>query len=118
VLDGTRYAALAKERHDFVEERAIAEDTSRALEPVPFAENVIDDVDLDRGVVPNVRDGAGRVDIGENEMLVISHRGRAFGGEVRRSVWADGRDEAKLLTLDETLHVRVEHAHARSSWLS
>src|SRR3970040_1776267 len=62
VLDGTRYTALPKEREDFVEKRAVAEDTGDALEPVPLAEKGIDDVDLDRRIVPNVGDGAGRAD--------------------------------------------------------
>src|SRR6267142_4888143 len=46
VLDRTGYTALPKEREDFVEERAVAEDTGDALEPVPLAEKGINDVDL------------------------------------------------------------------------
>ncbi len=118
MLDGTGYTALPKEREDFVEERALAEDTGDALEPVPLAEKGIDDVDLNRGIVPKVGDGAGRADIGEDEMIVIPYGGRALGGQVRRSVWADGRDEAKSLTLDQALHLKVEHAHVRCSLFS
>ncbi len=118
VLDGAGDTALPKEREDFVEERAVAEDAADALEPIPLAEKGIDDVDLDRGIVPEVRDGTGRADIGEDEMIVIPYRSRTLGGKVRRSVWADGRNEAKSLTLDHSLHLRVEHAHARSSWFS
>ena len=47
VRDGTGYAALAKEREDFIEERAVAQDAGGALEPVPLAEKGIDDIDLD-----------------------------------------------------------------------
>lgn len=54
VLDCAGDTALAKEREDFVEEHAFAEYTSDALEPVPFADNWIDDVDLDRGIVPQI----------------------------------------------------------------
>lgn len=100
VLDGTGYTTLSKEREDFIEERAVPEDTGDALEPVPLAEKGIDDVDLDRGIVAKVGDGAGRADIGEDEMFVIPYGGRALGGKVRRSVRADGRNEAKSLTLD------------------
>jgi hypothetical protein len=85
VLDGTGYTALSKEREDFVEERALAEDTGDTLEPVSLAEKGIDDVDLDRWIVPKVGDGAGRADIGEDEMIVIPYGGRALGGKVRRS---------------------------------
>ena len=78
MLDGTGYTALPKEREDFVEERTVAEDTGDALEPVLLAEKGIDDVDLDRGIVPKVGDGAGRSDIGEDEMIVIPRSGRAL----------------------------------------
>jgi hypothetical protein len=43
-----------KERENFVEERALAEDTGDALEPVPLPEKGVDDVDLDRGIVRKV----------------------------------------------------------------
>jgi len=79
VLDGTGYTALPKEREDFVEERAVAEDTGDALEPVPLAEKGIDDVDLDHGIVPKVGDRAWRADIGEDEVVVIPYGGRALG---------------------------------------
>lgn len=92
VLDGTGYTALPKEREDLVEERAVAKDTGDALEPVPLAEKGIDDVDLDGGIVPKVGDGAGRANVGEDEMIVVPYSGRTLGGKVRRSVWTDGGD--------------------------
>ena len=56
MFNAAGYTTLPKEREDFVEESAVAEDTGDALEPVTLAKKGIDDVDLDRRIVPNVGD--------------------------------------------------------------
>jgi hypothetical protein len=40
---------------------------------------MIDDVDLHAGVLPEVGEGAGRADVGEDEVVVVPHGGGALG---------------------------------------
>ena len=83
--------------------------------PVPFeavalANELVHDVDLDARVGSQVLDRPGRSDVGEDQVVVVPHRGRALRREVGRAVRTHGGDEAEL-GLDDSPHVVGEDPH-------
>jgi len=74
-------------------------------QPSTVADKRIDDVHFYVGVASQVRESAGRSDVGEDEMIVVPDRRRALGRQIRRSVRTDGGDEAKALLLDDSLDI-------------
>lgn len=99
-----RAGRTAIERQYFLEELAFSQDGGCALEPVAFAADRIDDVDLDCRVGPQVADSSRGSDVGEARcsssqiMVVPLARGRGC----RR---AHGGDERKPLFANDTLHI-------------
>ena len=60
---------------------------------------------------PQVRESAGRPDVGEDEIIVVPDRRRSLGRQIRCSVRTNRGDEAKALLLDNSLHVGGQNPH-------
>src|SRR4030095_4308185 len=95
----------------FVIEGAGFDNRRDTLEPVPLADKRIDDVHFHVDVPSQVRESAGRSDVGEDEMIVIPDRRRSLGRQLRRSRRTHGGDEAEALLLDDSLHVVGQNPH-------
>src|SRR5437762_3286524 len=85
-------------------------DDRRALEAVTLADELVYDVDLDARVGPQILHGPRRAEVGEHEVVAVPHRRGALRRQVRRAVWADGRDEAQF-GVHHAAHVVSEDAH-------
>jgi len=61
-------------------------DFTRAFEAVTFAGKRINNVYLDRRILPKVRDRSRRADVGEDEMIVVPNGNCALGREIGCSI--------------------------------
>src|SRR5262245_2829140 len=77
--NGIPHAALSIERDHSVVKRPGVEDRCDALETVAFAHERIDDIYFDARVLSEISEGGRRSDVGEYEMVIVPHRGRALG---------------------------------------
>src|SRR6476659_7995653 len=87
------------------------EDGRDALEAVAFANDRIDDIHFDTGILSEIRQRARRTDVGEDEVVVVPDGDRAFGRDVRRPIGADRGEEAEALLFYDPLHVGSENSH-------
>ena len=91
IESGSLRAFLGRDRGDGVAGRA---DGGMAGKPIATARKDMDAVDLNAPVESQTGDRAGRRDVGEQELVVVTHDQCAFGREVRTAVAIGGRGEA------------------------
>src|SRR5262249_52470914 len=114
--DRIRDAPRREECRHLLVAGARLQDRRSALVTVTLADEGIDDVDLDRRVSTEVRDGSRRADVREDEMVVVPDRDRAFGRKIGCVVGAHGGDERETLLAHDALHVIGEDAHRALLW--
>jgi len=99
------------EVEEFLEQCSFAENLGGAFEAISFAQDGIDDVHFNRRIAAQVGYGAGRSDVGEDEVIVTPRCSRPLGREVRSPVRAHGRNEAEALLANNALHVLRQDSH-------
>jgi hypothetical protein len=99
------------EGEQFVEPWARVKDRGQSLEAVALPGQWIDDVDLDRRVLPQVRDGRRRTDISKDQVILVPHGGCPLRREIGRAVGAHSGNKSELLLLDRPPHISRENAH-------
>src|SRR5437879_3408070 len=98
------------ELHATLEDVALRIHGPGPLEAVALPNELVDDIDLDARVRPQVFDRSRRAQVGEYQMVVVPHCGRPLRRKVRSAVGTDGRDEAEF-RLDNPPHVLGEDPH-------
>ena len=86
----TRTASSVRiaESDRLLEAGSFGNDLGASLEREAYSHESVDDVDLDGGIGANVRDGDGRADIGEDQVIYMPDRDGVFRREIGHAVGA------------------------------
>src|SRR5246127_455923 len=99
------HPAASKKAHDFLKALTLRNHFALALEPVSLARKRIDNVDLHRCILSEVRDSSGRANIDKNQVIVIPNGNRALWRKIRCTVLANRGNEGQPLLRYHPLHI-------------